>query len=518
MARNEHQQAGAAQSVVLDAPQHASTANSYSVYESLCDKINLKPVNAARPLEAFQDNDLLSESSADERLARAMSVFLNMVGEASKPVDRLDKSLLDFHIGRLDKQISCQLDAVMHTPEFQALEGRWRGLKMLVSRTDFRKNARVEVLDVSKDALTRDFEDTPEIIQSGLYRLTYIDEYDTPGGQPVSALISDFEFANSPQDIGLLRNISKIAAAAHMPFIGSIGPAFFGKQSMEEVAAIQDIGNYFDRAEYIKWKSFRDTDDARYVGLPRVLGRLPYGKDTTPVRAFNYEEAVKGPNHDRYLWVNASFAFAANMVRSFTSNGWCVQIRGPQAGGKVEDLPVHLYDLGTGAQPKIPTEVLIPETREFEFANLGFIPLSFYKNHDFACFFSANSTQKPALYETKEATANSRINARLPYIFLLSRIAHYLKLIQRENIGTTKDRRLLELELNSWIKGLVTEMKDPGDELQASHPLREAKVTVEDIEDNPGFFRIKLFIIPHFQVEGMDIGLSLVSQMPKAKS
>ncbi|HYS68083.1 MAG TPA: type VI secretion system contractile sheath large subunit, partial [Paraburkholderia sp.] len=267
MARNEHQQAGAAQSVVLDAPQHASTANSYSVYESLCDKINLKPVNAARPLEAFQDNDLLSESSADERLARAMSVFLNMVGEASRPVDRLDKSLLDFHIGRLDKQISCQLDAVMHTPEFQALEGRWRGLKMLVSRTDFRKNARVEVLDVSKDALTRDFEDTPEIIQSGLYRLTYIDEYDTPGGQPVSALISDFEFANSPQDIGLLRNISKIAAAAHMPFIGSIGPAFFGKQSMEEVAAIQDIGNYFDRAEYIKWKSFRDTDDARYVGL-----------------------------------------------------------------------------------------------------------------------------------------------------------------------------------------------------------------------------------------------------------
>ena len=240
--------------------------------------------------------------------------------------------------------------------------------------------------------------------------------------------------------------------------------------------------------------------------------------DTVPVRAFNYEEAVKGPDHDRYLWVNASFAFAANMTRSFVNNGWCVQIRGPQAGGKVEDLPVHLYDLGTGVQPKIPSEVLIPETREFEFANLGFIPLSFYKNHDFACFFSANSAQKPALYETKEATANSRINARLPYIFLLSRIAHYLKVIQRENIGTTKDRRVLELELNNWVKGLVTEMKDPGDDLQASHPLREAKVTVEDIEDNPGFFRIKLFVIPHFQVEGMDIGLSLVSQMPKAKS
>jgi type VI secretion system protein ImpC len=509
MNQNESRQ-GATETVVLDHD---------SVYASLCDKINLKPVAEARPLEAFRDSDMLSEASADERIARGMSAFLDLVAKSSQPVDRLDKSLLDFHIGQLDRQIGKQLDAVMHTSEFQALEGRWRGLKMLVSRTDFRRNARIEVLDVSKEALQRDFEDTPELIQSGLYRLTYIEEYDTPGGQPVSALISDFEFTNSPMDIALLRNVSKVAAAAHMPFIGSVGPAFFGKKSMEEVAAIQDIGNYFDRAEYIKWKSFRDTDDARYVGLtmPRVLGRLPYGKDTVPVRVFNYEEAVKGPDHNRYLWVNASFAFAANMTRSFVNNGWCVQIRGPQAGGKVEDLPVHLYDLGTGVQPKIPTEVLIPETREFEFANLGFIPLSFYKNHDFACFFSANSTQKPALYETKEATANSRINARLPYIFLLSRIAHYLKLIQRENIGTTKDRRVLELELNNWIKGLVTEMKDPGDDLQASHPLRDAKVTVEDIEDNPGFFRIKLFIIPHFQVEGMDIGLSLVSQMPKAK-
>lgn len=236
-----------------------------------------------------------------------------------------------------------------------------------------------------------------------------------------------------------------------MPFIGSVGPKFFLKNSMEEVAAIKDIGNYFDRAEYIKWKSFRDTDDSRYVGLvmPRVLGRLPYGPDTVPVRSFNYVEEVKGPDHEKYLWTNASFAFAANMVKSFVNNGWCVQIRGPQAGGAVADLPIHLYDLGTGNQVKIPSEVMIPETREFEFSNLGFIPLSYYKNRDYACFFSANSAQKPALYDTADATANSRINARLPYIFLLSRIAHYLKIIQRENIGTTKDRRVLELELNT---------------------------------------------------------------------
>ncbi|EFA2309984.1 TPA: type VI secretion system contractile sheath large subunit, partial [Escherichia coli] len=428
--------------------------------------------------------------------------------------------LIDHHIAELDDQISRQLDAVLHHPEFQKVESLWRGVKSLVDKTDFRRNVKIELLDLSKDDLRQDFEDAPEIIQSGLYLQTYVAEYDTPGGEPIAALVSAWEFDASAQDVALLKNISRVAASAHMPFIGSVGPAFFRKETMEEVAAIKDIGNHFERAEYIKWNAFRETDDARYIGLvmPRVLGRLPYGPDTVPVRSFNYVEEVKGPDHHKYLWTNASFAFAANMVRSFVTNGWCVQIRGPQAGGAVQDLPIHLYDLGTGNQVKIPSEVMIPETREFEFANLGFIPLSYYKNRDYACFFSANSTQKPALYDTPDATANSRINARLPYIFLLSRVAHYLKMIQRENIGTTKDRRLLELELNTWLRGLVTEMTDPGDELQASHPLRDGKVVVEDIEDNPGFFRVKLYAIPHFQVEGMDVSLSLVSQMPKAKA
>jgi len=491
-----------------------------SVYETLCAKINLAPVDQARRIDLFDSPNAMSESSLDERVAQAMHVFLNLITDASQTVDKLDKTLIDFHIAQLDDRISKQLDAVLHDPTFQKIESAWRGLKFLVDRTDFRQNVRIEVLDASKEALRQDFDDSPELIQSGFYLHTYIQEYDTPGGHPIGSVISNYEFDRSPQDISLLRNIAKVAAAAHMPFIGAVSPQFFGKETMAEVAGIRDIGNYFDRAEYLRWKSFRDSDDARYIGLtlPRFLGRLPYGPDTTPVRGFNYREDVKGPDHHRYLWANASFAFAANMVKSFVKNGWCVQIRGPQAGGIVEDLPIHLYDLGTGNLAKIPSEVLIPETREFEFANLGFIPLSYYKNHDFACFFSAHSAQKPALYDTKEASANSRVNARLPYIFLLSRVAHYLKLIQRENIGTTKDRRLLELELNTWIKSLVTEMTDPGDDLQASHPLRDAKVIVEDIDDNPGFFKIKLFLVPHFQVEGMDIGLSLVSQMPKAKT
>ncbi|EKY1952248.1 type VI secretion system contractile sheath large subunit [Cronobacter sakazakii] len=482
------------------------------VYASLFEKINLHPVDALDDIDAWQDSQRLADASADERVTAAVRVFLERLKQSGQQVEKLDKTLLDHHIAELDRQISRQLDTVMHHPEFQQVESLWRGLKHLVNRTDYRQNVRTEILDIAKEDLRQDFEDAPEIIQSGLYWHTYTAEYDTPGGEPVGAVISSYEFDASAQDMALLRNISKVSAAAHMPFIGAVGPKFFLKDSMEEVAAIKDIGNYFDRAEYIKWKAFRDTDDARYIGLtlPRVLGRLPYGPDTVPVRSFNYVEEVKGPDHEKYLWTSASFAFAANMVKSFINNGWCVQIRGPQAGGAVQDLPIHLYDLGTGSQVKIPSEVMIPETREFEFANLGFIPLSYYKNRDYACFFSANSAQKPALYDTPDATANSRINARLPYIFLLSRIAHYLKLIQRENIGTTKDRRLLELELNNWVRGLVTEMTDPGDELQASHPLRDAKVVVEDIEDNPGFFRVRLYAVPHFQVEGMDVSLSLV--------
>ncbi|WP_410071750.1 type VI secretion system contractile sheath large subunit [Serratia liquefaciens] len=490
------------------------------VYASLFEKINLTPVSALGEIEGFQDNNIMAETSADARVTAAVQVFMQCLKKSGQTVEKLDKTLLDHHIAELDFQISRQLDEVMHNDEFQKVESVWRGLKSLVDKTDFRQNVKLEILDLSKDELRQDFEDSPEIIQSGLYKQTYIAEYDTPGGEPIGAIISTYEFDASAQDVALMRNLSKVSAAAHMPFIGSAGPKFFLKDSMEEVATIKDIGNYFDRAEYIKWKSFRETDDSRYIGLvmPRVLARLPYGPDTVPVRSFNYVEEVKGPDHGKYLWTHASFAFAANMVKSFINNGWCVQIRGPQAGGAVKDLPIHLYDLGTGNQVKIPSEVMIPETREFEFANLGFIPLSYYKNRDYACFFSANSTQKPALYDTADATANSRINSRLPYIFLLSRIAHYLKLIQRENIGTTKDRRLLELELNTWVRGLVTEMTDPGDELQASHPLRDAKVLVEDIDDNPGFFRVKLFAVPHFQVEGMDVNLSLVSQMPKAKS
>ncbi|NTZ10419.1 type VI secretion system contractile sheath large subunit [Burkholderia metallica] len=454
-----------------------------------------------------------------DQYAQAVEMLDTHAGVDTNAATCAHSDVLDGCLADIDEQLGRQLDAVLHHPAFQALESTWRGLKFLVDRTDFRQNVRIEVLDVSKEALRRDFDDAPDIIQSGLFRLTYVGEYDMPGGQPIAAIISAFEFDHRAPDIALLRNISKVAAAAHMPFIGAVSPAFFDKPSMEAVTGIRDLPIWFERAEYLKWKHFRETEDARYVALtmPRFLVRLPYEPDTTPVRAFNYTENVREKGRNAYLWTSAAFALAVNIMRSFVRNGWCVQIRGPQAGGLIEDIPRHRYDLGAGRLGKISTEALIPGTRENEFADMGLIPLSTTGNHDQACFFSAHSAQYPRVFDVRGASANSRINARLPYVFLLSRIAHYLKLIQRENIGTTRDSRLLELELNTWIKSLVTEMSDPGDDLQAAHPLREASVSVQDIEDNPGFFRIKLFIVPHFQVEGVDINLSLVSQMPKAK-
>jgi type VI secretion system protein ImpC len=466
----------------------------------------------------YRDVEALSEHSANERMGAALRVFVQSVLDSATSIEKIDKTTIDAQIAVIDEKISEQLDEIVHNEKFQQLESAWRGLRFMVDRTDFRKNVKVEMLNVSKQDLMEDFEDSPETLQSGLYKHVYTSEYDTPGGEPLTALISNYNFDSSAQDISLLQDVSRVAASAHCPFIGAVGTKFFGKEDIRELPQIEDLENYMDRAEYLKWKSFRESEDARYVGLmlPRFLLRQPYGEDKK-VKEFNYKEKVTGDDHEKYLWGNASFAFAANMTRSFQENGWCVHIRGPEAGGKVEDLPIHRYDVGRGKQIKIPTEILIPETREFEFAKEGFIPLSYYKNSNYACFFSANSSQKPQEYDDPAVTANMRINSRLPYIFLTSRLAHYLKVLQRENIGATKTAKVLEAELDKWIKGLVTEMKNPDPELAATHPLSAAEVRVTENEDNPGFFRVSMSVTPHFQVEGIDVNLSLVSQMPKAK-
>lgn len=431
--------------------------------EYIYQTMNVAPPVNEVVISNYRNPQALAESRANERIGAALAFFVESILESSATVDKIDKAVLDCQIAELDRRISLQLDEILHAPQFQKLESIWRSLEFLVERTDFRKNVKINILDTSKEELAEDFEDVPETIQSGLYKHVYTDEYDTPGGEPYAAMISDFEFDSSPPDIALLQEISKVAASCHCPFIGSVTPKFFGKAKASDLTKIEDLRNYMERSEFLRWNSFRSSEDSRYVGLtlPRFSLRLPYGPDTMPVKEFVYRENVAGADSSKYLWGNASFAFASNMVRSFIENGWCVQIRGPESGGRVDDLPVHVFNAGRGTETKIPTEILIPETREFEFAGEGFIPLSFYKNRDYACFFSANSAQKPQEFDNKVVTANMRINSRLPYIFLISRIAHYLKVIQRENIGSTKSRVALQEELNRWIKRLVTEMNDP---------------------------------------------------------
>lgn len=485
------------------------------IYDSMELTIPQKEVDVM----IYAEISALAESSSNERIGAALKFFMESIVLGEMSIEKVDKNLIDMIIAQIDNKISEQLDEIMHHPDFQSMESAWRSLKFLVDRTDFHKNVKIDLLDVAKEVINEDFEDAAEIIQSGIYKQVYTDEYDTPGGEPYGAMISNFGFSNTAEDIGFLQNISKVAAACHCPFIGAVSPNFFGKKDFSELTKIEDLHTFMDRSEFVRWNSFRKTEDARYVGLtlPRFALRLPYGPDTVAVKEFNYTEKVTGKDHQKYLWGNSSFAFASNMIRSFVENGWCVQIRGPESGGKIEDLPVHFFDAGKGTQMKIPTEILVPETREFEFANEGFIPLSYYKNSNYACFFSANSAQKIVQTDNTDVNANLKVNSRLPYIFMISRIAHYLKIIQRENIGTTKSKAVLQDELNKWIKGLVTEMPDPGPQLIATHPLKAAEVSVNELIDNPGFFSVSLSVIPHFQIEGIDVSLFLVSQMPKGK-
>lgn len=502
----------------LEAQQSAASVEEKSLLDSIFEKVSLAPPDGTVDVNRFKDTDA-AVASPNGMMAAALSVFLDAVGKLERPVERLDKHLLDSMIAELDQTISLQLDEILHDAQFQKVESAWRGLRFLVDRTDFRKNNRLEIIDVSKDTLRESFEDAPEMIQSALYRHIYSSAYDQAGANPYSVMIGNYEFDSSAQDVSLLSDISKVAAASHCPFISAVGAKFFKKDSIEDWKKIPDLAAYMETTDFIKWNAFRESEDARYIGLtfPRFLLRVPYGPDTSPVQGFNYVENVKGATNEKYLWGNTAFAFAANMTRAFAQDGWCVQIRGPQSGGRVEGMPVHLYDAGRGKEMKIPTEIAIDETREFDTANLGFIPLVHYQGKDFASFFSANSVQKPVLYDDAAATANSRVNSRLPYILLASRLAHYLKVLQRENIGTTKDKTRIEAELNRWLSSLVTETPNPSESIIARYPLRAGRVTVEDIEENPGFYKVAMMFQPHFQVEGMDISLQMVGKMPKGK-
>jgi type VI secretion system protein ImpC len=443
--------------------------------------------------------------------------FVQEVLEGTITVARDTEAMINARIAQIDALVSAQLNEIMHHPELQRLEASWRGLKYLLSQSETNDMLKIKILNVSKKELLKDLQKAPEFDQSALFKKVYEEEYGVFGGAPFGALLGDYEFSRGGQDIELLEKISNVAAAAHAPFLTAASAEMFNLESFAQIDAPRDLSKVFDSTEYAKWKAFRQTDDSRYVALtcPRILMREPYGSATVPVEAFNYEEGVDGTNHDHYLWGNAAWALGARVTQAFSMYGWCATIRGVESGGLVEGLPVHNFRTDSGdIAMKCPTEAQITDRREKELADQGFAPLVHQKGTPNACFFSVQSAQKPKIYSTDAATANARISAQIPYIFAVSRFAHYLKVMMRDKIGGYMSRSECQTFLNNWIANYVVGNDDASMAVKAQRPLREARVDVAEIPGKPGAYRAVAFLRPHFQLDELSVSMRLVADLP----
>jgi len=427
-------------------------------------------------------------------------------------------------IAALDRKMSEQINLVLHHGDFQKLESAWRGLHYMVTNTETDEQLKIRVMSISKQDLGKTLKRYKGTAwdQSPLFKKMYEEEYGQFGGEPFGALVGDYHFDHSPPDVELLGEMSKIAAAAHAPFITGASPTVMQMDSWSELANPRDLTKIFTTPEYAAWRSLRESDDARYLAMcmPRFLGRLPYGAKTAPVDAFNFEEDTVGAEHDKYSWCNAAYAMATNINRSFKMYGWCSRIRGVESGGAVENLPTHTFPTDDGGvDMKCPTEVAISDRREAELSKNGFLAMIHRKNSDFAAFIGAQSLQKPAEYDDPDATANAALAARLPYLFACNRFAHYLKCMVRDKVGSFKTRDAMERWLNDWISHYVD--GDPAnstEQTKAERPLAAAEVVVEEVEGAPGYYQSKFFLKPHYQLEGLTVSLRLVSKLPSEKS
>jgi type VI secretion system protein ImpC len=424
-------------------------------------------------------------------------------------------------IAVIDKKLTEQVNEVLHHADFKKLEGAWRGLRHLVTNTETDEMLKIRVMNISKSDLGKTlarFEGTAWD-QSPIFKQIYTHEYSQFGGEPFGCLVGDYEFDNRPADVALLRNLAQISAAAHAPFVAGAGPALFGMDSWQELMNPRDLTKITLTPEHAAWNSLRASEDSRYVALamPRVLARLPYGAKTDPVEGFDFEEDVAGTNHQRYTWMNAAYAMAVNINRSFKLYGWCSRIRGIESGGAVTNLPVHTFPTDDGGvDMKCPTEIAIDDRREAELAKLGLMPLVHKKNSDMAAFIGAQSLQKPQEYDDADATANANLSARLPYIFATCRFAHYLKSIARDKVGSFKEKGDMQKWLQRWINSYVDGNPDHSTEtVKAQKPLRDARVVVEEIEENPGYYTSRFYLRPHYQLEGLTASLRLVSRIDR---
>jgi type VI secretion system protein ImpC len=452
-----------------------------------------------------------------ERGKNLIKSFVSEILQGAITIAPDTESMINARIAQIDHLLSIQLNEILHHPEFQKLEGSWRGLHYLLAQSNTGESLKIKVLNVSKKELLRDLQRAPEFDQSALFKKVYEEEFGVFGGSPFGSLIGDYEFGKSGQDIELLEKISQVAAASHAPFLTAASHEIFNLESFTQLADPRDMAKVFDTTEYAKWKGFRESEDSRYVALtcPRMLLREPYGKATVPIDAFDFEERVDGTDHNKYLWGNAAWALGARVSQAFSQYGWCATIRGVESGGLVEGLPVHNFRTDSGdVAMKCPTETPITDRREKELADLGFVPLVHQKGTDQACFFSVQSAQKPKVYDTPAATANARISAQLPYLFAACRFAHYLKAIMRDKIGGFSSRDEIEKFLNRWMSQYALLTDSAGFSAKAKQPLREYRVDVVEVPGKPGVYKAVAFMRPHFQLDELSMSMRLVADLP----
>ena len=472
-------------------------------------------------LDQIVEQSRVAKSGAEH--ARARDLISELVAQVLDGTVLMSTSLsatLDARVAEIDRLISTQLSEIMHAAPFQQLEQSWTGLRYLVGNSDTGTRLQIRMFNATKRELVKDFQAALEFDQSSMFKKVYEEEFGTFGGAPFAALLGDFAISRQPEDMYFVEQMSHIAAAAHAPFIASAAPELFGLESYGDLGKPRDLAKVFDTIEYAKWKAFRESEDARYVGLtlPRFLGRLPFNPvDGTTVEGFNFVEEVDGSDHHKYLWCNAAYAFGSKLTRAFADYGWCAAIRGVEGGGLVDDLPTHTFKTDEGdVALKCPAEVAITDRREKELSDLGFISLVHCKNTAYAAFFGAQSAQKSRKYNSDAANANAVLSSQLQYIFAVSRIAHYMKAMMRDKIGSFAAASNVEDFLNRWLMQYVLLDDNASQEQKAQFPLREASVQVHEVPGRAGVYRAVSFLRPHFQLDELSVSLRLVAELPKS--
>jgi len=467
----------------------------------------------------IQEGKMAAEPSQSVYAKKLLGQFATQIldeGMKSAP-DKGVVAMINERIAEIDQILTDQLNAIMHHPEFQALESSWIGLRDMVFGTETSTTLKLRLMNVTKKELLKDLETAVDHDMSVLFKKVYEEEYGTFGGNPYSLLIGDYYFGRHPQDMALLQRISKVAAAAHTPFITAVAPTMFDMTSFTDLGVPRDLSKIFESAELTTWRSFRDSEDSRYVSmvLPRYAARLPYGAKTKPVDSFNFEEDVDGRDHSKYLWGNSCYQLGLRITDAFAKYNWTTAIRGVEGGGKVSGLTAHTFKTDDGdVVLKCPTEVTITDRREKELNDLGFISIINSKGSDFAAFFGGQTTNKPRVYNLDTANANAALSSRLPYVLAASRFAHYLKVIMRDKIGSFQTKDSVESYLNTWLSQYVLLDANATQGEKARFPLAEGRVDVVEVPGRPGAYQATVFLRPHFQMEELTTSIRLVAELP----